>query len=190
MDLPTPRLRPPDRPPAADASVRAATAADAGGMGAAQAAAWRASYGGVLPADTVAALTPEALAEVWRDALVRPPSGAHRVLVALAADRVVGFTAVGPAGGDRPEVGELLALEVTPEAQRGGHGSRLLNAAADRLRDVGFEQVVVWVLDGDEVRLGFFTTAGFAPDGARRGFAPAGGAELHEVRLVATLGPA
>jgi GNAT superfamily N-acetyltransferase len=212
MDLPTPTFRPADRVPSADASVRAATAADAGAMGRVQAVAWRSSYGDVLPADTLAGLEPERLGDVWRDAVVRPPSGAHRVLVALAAGELVGFAAIGPSEGPQPEVGELVALVVAPGAQHAGHGSRLLNAAADRLRDVGFEQVVAWVLAGDEVRLRFLTAAGFALDGAERTFAAASGdradgvdgadgadaesgdsgdgtAELREVRLVASLAP-
>jgi GNAT superfamily N-acetyltransferase len=198
MDLPTPTFRAADRVPSADASVRAATAADAAAMGRVQAEAWQASYAGVLPVETLAALTADRLAEAWRDAVVRPPSGSHRVLVALSAGELVGFAAIGPSEGPQPEVGELVALVVAPPAQHAGHGSRLLNAAADRLRDTGFEQLVVWVLAGDEVRLRFLTAAGFAPDGAERTFdagddagtdagSDAAGGELREVRLVASL---
>jgi GNAT superfamily N-acetyltransferase len=195
MDLPTPTFRPADRVPSADASVREATAADAAGMGWVQAAAWRASYAGVLPADALAALEPEALGEVWRDGLVRPPSGSHRVLVALSAGELVGFAAIGPAEGAPPQVGEIMAFVVAPEAQHAGHGSRLLNAAADRLRQVGFDEVVVWVLAADDARRRFLGAAGFAADGAHRTFAAAppdgeaSGAELREVRLAAALAP-
>lgn len=193
MDLPTPTFRGAGRVPSADASVRSATAADAGAMGRVQAEAWQASYGGVLPAATLAALDPEALGQAWREAVVRPPSGSHRVLVALAGGDLVGFAAIGPAEGPQPEVGELVALEVDPAAQRAGHGSRLLNAAADRLRDNGCDRLVVWVLATDEVRLHFLTAAGFGPDGAERRFEVGGaaaGGELREVRLVASLAAA
>src|SRR5690242_772054 len=130
MDRPTP-----------DATVRDATAKDADDLGRVQSAAWRASYGGVLPPETVAALEPDSLAGEWREALVRPPSGAHRVLVALAGGEVVGFAAVAPDDA-APHVGEVAALVVAPESQRTGHGSRLLNAAVERLRHGGFEVVV------------------------------------------------
>jgi GNAT superfamily N-acetyltransferase len=192
MDLPTPTFRRTDRVPSADASVRAGTAADAPDMGRAQAEAWRSSYAGVLPADTLAALEPDTLGEAWRESMVRPPTGSHRVLVALAAGDLVGFAAIGPAESAEPAVGELVALVVTPSAQHAGHGSRLLNAAADRLRDTGFAHLVVWVLEGDTVRLRFLTAAGFEPDGAQRTFAAGAGDAgemLREVRLVASLGP-
>lgn len=176
--------------PAADASVRAATAADADAIGQVQAAAWRAAYRELLPADALAALEPTEIAEVWRDAIVRPPSGGHRVLVAVAAGQVVGFAAVSPADGAGPAVGEVAALVVAPGAEGAGHGSRLLNAAADRLREVGYDRVVVWALEADEVRRRFLTSAGFADDGGRRTFAigPPGSAELTELRLAAALG--
>jgi GNAT superfamily N-acetyltransferase len=180
--------------PAADATVRDATAVDAEAIGVVQAAAWRVSYRELLPAGTLAALDPAQIAEVWRDAIVRPPSGAHRVLVAVAAGRVVGFAAIAPAGeggaGDGgPSVGELAALVVSPDAERTGHGSRLLNAAVDRLRQVGFGRAVVWVVESDAVRRRFLTSAGFADDGARRTFATgaADAPELRELRLAAAL---
>jgi GNAT superfamily N-acetyltransferase len=174
--------------PAADASVRDATAADATAIGEVQAAAWRASYRSVLPAATLESLQAAELAEVWRDAIVRPPSGSHRVLVAVEAGEVVGFVAVAPSDGATPEVGEVAALVVSPGAQRSGHGSRLLNAAVARLRDEGFERVETWVLDGDGVRRGFFAGAGFADDGGHRTFATGPeAAELREVRMAAAL---
>ena len=190
MDLPTPTFRPVGPVPPADAIVRDATAADAPAIGRVQAQAWQAAYGGLLPAETLAALEPGALGEVWRDAVVRPPTGAHRVLVAAAGGHVVGFVAIGPSEGAPPNVGEVLALVVAPDAQRAGHGSRLLNAAADRLRQVGFDRMVVWVLGDDDVRRAFLAGAGLAPDGAHRTLEMDGGAgpaTLREVRLVASL---
>ena len=58
MDLPTPTFRPTGDVPAADASVREATAVDASTVGAVQDAAWRASYADVLPGQSLAALEP------------------------------------------------------------------------------------------------------------------------------------
>jgi ribosomal protein S18 acetylase RimI-like enzyme len=174
--------------PTADASVRDATAADAPAIGRVQAEAWRSSYQDVLPAETLSSLETDDLAEAWRDAIVRPPGAGHRVLVAAGSDGVIGFVAIAPAGEPVPETGEIAALVVAPTAQGAGHGSRLLNAAVDRLRHEGFEQVLVWVLEGDEARLRFLSAAGFADDGARRTFATDdAGSELREVRLVASL---
>jgi GNAT superfamily N-acetyltransferase len=189
VDLPPPTFGPPPELPLADASVRAARATDADGMGQVQAAAWRASYDSLLPADLLSALDPAELADVWRAAVGTPPSRAHRVLVALGAGEVVGFAATGPSAGDPPEVGELLVLLVAPGLERQGHGSRLLNAAADQLRQSGFDQVVVWVPVGDSARLRFLTGAGFVADGAHRALQLPGTEDktVSEQRLVASL---
>jgi GNAT superfamily N-acetyltransferase len=190
VDLPTPTFRPMGGVPSADASVRDATSADAPGIGQVQAEAWQSAYAGLLPPETLAALEPDALAEVWRDAIVRPPTGAHRVLVALAGGTIVGFVAIGPTEPEAANVGEVLALVVAPDAQGAGHGSRLINAAADRLRQVGMDQVVVWVLGDDDVRRSFLAGAGLAPDGTHRTLEVDGAdgtAALREVRLVASL---
>ncbi|MFD1719353.1 GNAT family N-acetyltransferase [Georgenia deserti] len=66
------------------------------------------------------------------------------------------------------EVAELLALEVPAAEGRRGHGSRLLAACADLLREQGAARLQTWVVREDEVRTRFLAQAGFAPAGVRR----------------------
>lgn len=171
------------------ASVRSATAADAAAIGAVQLRSWRQAYRGVLPGTTLDGLSAERLAQAWRAAITAPPSPRHRVLVACAADLVVGFAAVAPrldrdaAGPD----GELVELLVDPAHQRTGHGSRLLAAAADVLREGAAETIAAWVPLADEPRRAFLTSAGLQPDGAHRTLASLDGTEAEQVRLVASL---
>ncbi len=155
-------------PPAS--TVRTAWAADAEGIAAVQARAWRSAYADLLPAAMLADLDEARVAESWRAALVRPPSGQHHVLVALDDDRVVGFTATAPcADADAEGVdGEVLVFHVDPDATRRGHGSRLLAALADTLRADGFRRGYVWLFAADDPQRQFFTSAGWAPDGAHR----------------------
>lgn len=150
-------------PPAS--TVRTAWAADAEGIAAVQARAWRSAYADLLPAAMLADLDEARVAESWRAALVRPPSGQHHVLVALDDDRVVGFTATAPcADADAEGVdGEVLVFHVDPDATRRGHGSRLLAALADTLRADGFRRGYVWLFAADDPQRQFFTSAGWAP---------------------------
>jgi GNAT superfamily N-acetyltransferase len=174
----------------ADASVRVARPSDAPAVGLVQAAVWREAYAGVLPADVVAAFEPQSFASVWRRSLESPPQGVYRLLVACAGEQVVGFAAIGPSQDPdaSPETGELSALGVHHEARRQGHGSRLLNAAVDTLRDAGADVLHLWVLAGDEQTRAFFAQAGLSPDGAFRDrvVSPEGDV-AREVRLVADL---
>jgi GNAT superfamily N-acetyltransferase len=178
--------------PVADNRVRIAWAADAEGVGRVQARAWTASYGGVLPPALLAEVDATGFAEVWREAITRPPSARHRVLVALSEDVVVGFAATAP--NEDPDAtpgdGEVVAFHVDPATTRAGHGSRLLSAAADTLRQDGFRLGRVWLVASDDPQRAFFVSAGWAPDGAHRelDLRGDGSARLRQVRLHADLG--
>ncbi len=152
-----------------DVSVRPAVPGDEDAIARIQVAAWRESHAEVL-GDALALLDGAAVRGQWAAAITAPPPG-HRVLVACAGATVVGFTSVAPVpapSSDEAPGGAILALEVEPLAQRGGHGSRLLAAAVDTLRQDGADQVTTWVLDGDAARVQFLEGAGLGPDGTAR----------------------
>jgi ribosomal protein S18 acetylase RimI-like enzyme len=179
-----------DPGPVADASVRRARPNDAPAVGLVQATVFREAYAGRLPDEVVTLFDPEAFARAWRESLLDPPAGVHRLLVACAGEQVVGLSAVGPsqdrdAGSTSAEV---TVLAVHPDARRQGHGSRLLNASVDVLRDAGAELVSCWLLADDEAARGFLTASGFGPDGAFRDrVVSPSGETLREVRLTARL---
>lgn len=186
-----PHAHPPGSGPHADASVRTARVNDAPAVGTVQAAVFRAAYAGRLPDDVLTAFEPEAFARAWRDSLAAPPAGVHRLLVACAGEQVVGVAAVGPSQDPDagPARGEVTLLGVHPGARRQGHGSRLLNAAVDVLREAGAEDVATWLPADDAAGRAFLLAAGLSPDGAHRDrVVSADGATLREVRLVAALG--
>lgn len=177
--------------PLADASVREARATDAPAVGQVQAQVFIDTYADKLLPEVAAAFDPQAFARGWRDALTDPPPGAHRLLVALAGAQVVGAAAYGPS--QDPDTGqatgELTLLAVHPLARRQGHGSRLLNACVDQLRDLGADTVTAWLLADAEETRAFLLGAGLEPDGAYRDrVVSPDGATLREVRVRATLG--
>jgi GNAT superfamily N-acetyltransferase len=143
---------------------------------------WRTAYPRFIPSTAIDAVPPEFVAERWRDAIRRPPTGRHRVLVAVeqAAETpevVVGFAAVGPADdtmlvpgepGPEPDLAAITDLLVEPRWGRRGHGSRLLAAAAELWRSDGFRAAVAWAFEQDIATLKFLGSAGWQPDGATR----------------------
>lgn len=187
----TGQVPPPDllTPGAADASVRPARSADAAAIAAVQERAWRLAYAGLMPDERLRRLTAEQLRPRWTDAVTRPPSARHGVLVACSGSVVVGFAATAPCAD--PDAGpadaELIALEVDPAHQRSGHASRLLSAAASTVREAGFATLRVWCPVDDQPRRAFLMSAGLRPDGAHRGMRGDGGRQVAEERLAAAL---
>jgi GNAT superfamily N-acetyltransferase len=174
-------------------SVREARPADLAELAAAQVAAWRVGYAGVLPAPALAALDALDPAEIeasWRAALAERADPRAHLLVAIADGRLVGLAAVAPAGDDDLDPAtdaELGPLLVRPDRRGEGHGSRLLAAATDLLRADGFRRAVSWLPAADERSARFLAAAGWAPDGARRAL-DAAGARVEEARLHTDLG--
>lgn len=174
--------------PSADVSARVAWADDAPAIAELQVRAWRREYAGLLPADVLEAMDAEELAAVWRDALTRATDARNRVLVALERNAIRGFAVTGPAADpDLDPIGDglLSDLTVDPDHQRVGHGSRLLQAAADTLRADKFTRAVCWLNSTDDIRREFLVGAGWAPDGAHRELDLRGDGEVRvkQVRL-------
>jgi ribosomal protein S18 acetylase RimI-like enzyme len=149
----------------ADVSVRPATDEDAAAITRVQLRAWRAGHAASLGGEALEHVDVAAVRDAWASAVAAPPSPAHRVLVACDGPRVIGFAASAPTGEGGVEV---VALEVDPDHQRGGHGSRLLTACVDLARADGATTLQTWVLDDDEGRARFLDESGLAPDGTRR----------------------
>jgi GNAT superfamily N-acetyltransferase len=172
----------------ADVGVRPARLADAAAVASVQVRAWRHGYRDLLPAEILAEVTGPDAVETWRErwaeAATAPPSPRHRLLVAVASDLVVGFAAHGPAEDpdlDPAGTAELITLLVDPPHTRAGHGSRLLAATADLLREDGFATLVTWVFEDDEVTRTFLGSAGWAPDGTARTLDM--GEQVRQIRL-------
>lgn len=171
--------------------VRAARESDAAAVARIQVECWRTGYAGIIPDEVLAELTSEEAADRWRErwaeAIAKPPTSRHRVLVATTSesstggatepapaggrpDRVIaGFASAGPASDeDRwPATdAELYELHVAPGRTGQGHGGRLLHAVADNLAEDRFAQVSAWILEADTAMQRFLETAGWGADGA------------------------
>ncbi|MDN4473617.1 GNAT family N-acetyltransferase [Demequina zhanjiangensis] len=143
-------------------TVRAARPGDEAAIAQIQIASWVSALGERLGPRRQTAFDPVAVEAGWHQAIVEPPSEGHQVFVALGDEgEVCGFVACAP-----PK--DLIALEVSPDRRRRGHGSRLLAAAADHMRAHGAETMRLWALEKDRVRVDFLRMAGFAEAGMRR----------------------
>ena len=164
VDLPFPRTNAPAAP---DAAVRLARTSDASDVTAVQLEVWRRRYADLLPEGALGAETQTTMAAHWAESIAAPPSSLHAVLVATAGRLLVGYVVTAPAEGE-DGTGEVTDLEVQPDATRLGHGSRLLAAAVEHLREQGSTAVAAWCDEADPARRQFLESAGLVADGGRR----------------------
>lgn len=144
-----------------DVSIRPARTGDEHEIGRIQVDAWIGSLGERFGRHRHDAFDREAITQGWVDSIAQPPTPGHQVFVALSEGDIVGFTAVAPPS-------TIVALEVDPAWRRRGHGSRLLAAAADHLRNNGGTEMKLWCLEQDTLRAEFLAGAGFGESGMSR----------------------
>ena len=135
-------------------------------MGRVSVRAWQAAYRGQMPDDYLDELSPEERARMWSSTLGRRDDS-RPVLVVEHDGTVIGFASVGPAR-DGTRTGELYAINIDPDRWGSGHGRRLLEAAEAELSAVGYDEVVLWVVPGNQRARRFYESAGWVNDGAER----------------------
>jgi ribosomal protein S18 acetylase RimI-like enzyme len=130
---------------------------------------WQVAYAHIFPASELDALTAERGAEWWSGVIANPPARTH-TLVANDAGEVVGFAMLGSARGseDSREIGELFAIYVLPEASGRGIGQALMKEVLKRLRDEGFSEAILWVLEDNPRTRRFYALAGWHEDGGSK----------------------
>ena len=143
---------------------------------------WLQAYTDLLPPDY---LVPHAAelstrADKWRAWVsTRPPWVAE-----TERGELVGFSAWGGARDADVTVGitgELLTIYVLAEHWGFGVGRMLMAASLASMREAGFLDAVLWVLEGNVRARRFYEAGGWHPDGAVK-TEERGGVVLHEVR--------
>ena len=124
--------------------VRRAEIDDAAAIAAVHVATWRTTYRGLLPDDFLDSLDESGYEDRWRRIV---GDGSSRVYVAADGPAVVGFASAGrERAGEDGFSGELYAIYILHQAQGKGHGRRLVQAVVGGLRELGLEDMIVWVL--------------------------------------------
>lgn len=160
-----------------DRSVRPAVAGDAHFIASLQAQGMLRSLEATLeksiPTQVVQQLQHPQVEETWQATLSNPRADEVAILTAMEGAEPCGFTlgVLGAADTEHeylrlPGI-EIAALEVDTEYTRRGHASRLLAALNDTFKG-RVTHINTWILQGDEVRILFFQSAGLAPSGIRR----------------------
>lgn len=164
--------------------IRDARLPDAHGIAEVLVEAWRGAYAGLLPDGVLARLSVADRERFWSDLLAAPPPRTV-IVVATSADRIVGFASAGAAMQEPadPTLGQFYTIYVRPAEWARGIGSQLQDVIVDRLRGLGYERLVLWVLETNSLALRFYRRSGWVDDDVRQIEPGPEGIELPVCRL-------
>jgi GNAT superfamily N-acetyltransferase len=169
--------------------IRRALPADSPIIGQIRIRGWRAAYRGLLPDDSLDAMSDVGRESQRRERLRRPPARSGAWVVEDDGGQVVGFALTGPTRDldvDRASTGEVFAIYLEPEFVGRGFGRALFARSVDDLKAMGYRRAVLWVLAQNEPARRFYEAAGFRADGSEQTEVMEG-FSLREVRYVMEL---
>ena len=140
--------------------IRPADVDDAAAIARVHVSSWRATYTDLLPADFLESLTEAGYTDRWRRFLAEK-SGRVYVVQETRAGEVVGFASGGrERAGETGYRGELYAIYLLESSQRHGYGRELVRAVVGGLREMGLEDMIVWVLRDNVTARDFYERLG------------------------------
>jgi GNAT superfamily N-acetyltransferase len=154
------------------ASIRRAELDDVERLGTIHAFCWHELYGGVLPPDVLAELTPAVMANYWVKFVSR--GGAYEQYVAEVDGEVVGFAGIGPGREEGyEEAVELYFIYVLPQFRRSGIGKQLIKTVQPHY---------TWLWSNNRAAQGFYKKSKGFPDSVARD-GSLFGAAIEELRI-------
>jgi ribosomal protein S18 acetylase RimI-like enzyme len=162
--------------------VRPATLDDTEAIVSVTASGWRERYQEIVPPERLADLP----VERWRHEIsvgLRRPVDDAFTQVAELGGKFVGYSYVMAPGRDgdlTPTAAEIVGMYVAPAHWREGIGTALLDATVERLRELEYEEAVLWVFKENRAARRFYNRHGFKADGSER-FHPL--AEAQAIRM-------
>jgi GNAT superfamily N-acetyltransferase len=146
--------------------VRRAVPADAPAMGRVHTDAWLWAYEGLIDPSMLARRDAARSTAMWQRVIAADTS---IVLVAERDGALVGFAGCGASRDeDVAGTGELYAIYIDPAAYRTWVGSALMARVLEELVAAGYDEAVVWVLEGNQRGRSFYERWGWRPDGTTK----------------------
>ncbi len=85
-------------------------------------------------------------------------------LVAVEGGHIVGTSGFCKSRWEHyGKYGEIVSVYLLPEYMGKGYGSALLSRAAEELKKLGFQDILLWVLEGNTRAKRFYEKHGFSP---------------------------
>lgn len=138
---------------------------------------WRYAYQNIIPQSYLDSIP----AGSWADNINRD---GRKNIVMVEKDTIIGTSSFGRSRWEHYEnYGEIISIYFLPEYIGKGYGKELLARAIEELRLLGFDRILLWVLEENDRARKFYERYGFTLSGEPR-TDNIGGKELGEVMYV------
>lgn len=150
-----------------DIQIVRATVSDAVDISYVHALSWQAAYAGIVPQEYLNEFTPEKRAEKARKVM---PTRPEEYYLAYMDETPIGMFILGASLDEDvpPGTGEVCALYLLPEYWHKGIGLSLMNYAVNRLHELSYKDIALWVLQDNQRARRFYEKYGFVLDGTKK----------------------
>lgn len=142
---------------------------------------WKIEYNGIIPQSYLDALS----SERWVDKLGNTGYESFRADYLLSDNgKFVATSSICKARDEEyADWGEIMSIYVLPEEFRKGYGSALFSYVTNQLKENGYSNIYLWVLEENQRARRFYEKMGFRANGDRM-IQNIGGKDCTEIRYV------
>ena len=128
---------------------------------------WQSAYRGIVPAEYLEGLSAEKQSEWVRKWITEQKESEFYCVT--KDDEIIGVLVVNPCRDeDRPDSGELTAIYLLEEYWDKGYGREMMDFAINALNQMGFDEIIVWVLEENSRARRFYEKFNFVFDGTMK----------------------
>lgn len=163
----------------AKVDIRWATLQDWSTLGAIHSESYRSAYEGIMPEDYLSKFTVEQRQSYYQKALIEDN---EKISLILVDDEPVGCMTIGNCRDTdlNDTFGEIWAIYLLKDFWGKGYGKMLLLWGLERLKELDYRNVSLWVLNENTSARRFYVSLGFTHDGTEQVIAR--GVELVQAR--------
>jgi len=128
---------------------------------------WRSAYKGIIPDEYLNNLSIEERAEKFKRYLKE--SKEYEWYSAFYENRITGILSIGKSRDeDKPNAGEIIGFYFIEELWGKGCGKKMMDFATSRLNNIGYNKIILWVLEENHRARRFYEKCGFLFDGTKK----------------------
>ncbi|SNX53661.1 GNAT family N-acetyltransferase [Thermoanaerobacterium sp. RBIITD] len=127
--------------------IREAKIDDVSGVAKVHVGSWNTTYKGIIPDEFLEKMSYEKRKVLWQKILGESGNKEY-VYVLEDENEIIGFASCGAErSGDELYKGELYAIYLLKEYQRNGYGTKLFKTILNKINELGYSTILLWVLE-------------------------------------------